>query len=104
MPHSVNPESRSGLSPAAIALGYYELVERKDGKPRERTTLGFHAFRHACASMLFAKGRNVKQVQEWLGHANPSITLETYVHLMDEGVGEPLELETPIPEAHLGGV
>ena len=70
----MNPESRSGLSPAAIALGYYELVERKDGKPRERTTLGFHAFRHACASMLFAKGRNVKQVQEWLGHANIATT------------------------------
>ncbi len=54
--------------------------------------------------MLFAEGRNVKQVQEWLGHADPSITLETYVHLMDEGVGEPLELEVAIPEAYLGGV
>jgi hypothetical protein len=30
----------------------------------------------------------VKQVQEWLGHATPSFTLETYVHLMDEGIGD----------------
>jgi integrase len=48
----------------------------------------FHTFRHTCASLLFEAGRNVKQVQEWLGHATPSFTLETYVHLMDEGIGD----------------
>jgi integrase len=84
---------RTVLRPVAISLGYYEIVEGQDGKPRERTTLGFHAFRHTCASMLFAQGRNVKQVQAWLGHATPTITLETYVHLMDEGVGEALEID-----------
>jgi hypothetical protein len=26
--------------------------------------------------------------QEWLGHAGPSFTLRTYVHLMNEGVGD----------------
>ena len=45
-------------------------------------------FRHTCASMLFEAGRNVKQVQEWLGHADPGFTLRTYVHLMDAGVGD----------------
>jgi integrase len=48
----------------------------------------FKTFRHTCASLLFAEGRNVKQVQEWLGHADPAFTLRTYVHLMDEGVGD----------------
>lgn len=48
----------------------------------------FHTLRHTCASLLFAEGRNVKQVQEWLGHADPGFTLRTYVHLMDEGVGD----------------
>jgi integrase len=43
--------------------------------------------------MLFAQGRNVKMVQEWLGHATPTITLDVYVQLLDEGVGEALELE-----------
>ena len=32
-------------------------------------------------------GRDVKQVSEWLGHADPGFTLRTYVHLMDDGVG-----------------
>ncbi|MEZ5078213.1 MAG: site-specific integrase [Solirubrobacterales bacterium] len=89
-PHNVR---RNVLNTVALELGYCETVRGSDGKPRKRTTLGFHAFRHTCASMLFAEGRNVKQVQEWLGHATPTITLETYVHLMDEGVGEALEID-----------
>jgi integrase len=88
-PHNVR---RTILRPVALGLGYYEELLDKDGKPRQRTTLGFHALRHTCASLLFAEGRNVKQVQSWLGHATPTITLETYVHLLDEGAGDPLDL------------
>jgi integrase len=50
--------------------------------------VSFHTFRHTCASLLFASGKNVKQVQEWLGHADPGFTLRTYVHLLDEGLGD----------------
>ena len=49
--------------------------------------VSFHSFRHSCASMLFEHGKNVKQVQEWLGHADPAFTLRTYVHLLDDGLG-----------------
>jgi integrase len=44
------------------------------------------------SSLLFDEGRNVKQVQRWLGHHSPAFTLDTYVHLLDDGVGEPLDL------------
>ena len=47
----------------------------------------FHTFRHTCASLLFEEGRDVKQVQEFLGHTDPGFTLRTYIHLMDSGVG-----------------
>jgi integrase len=50
--------------------------------------VSFHSFRHTCASLLFEGGKNVKQVQEWLGHADPGFTLRTYVHLMDGGLGD----------------
>jgi hypothetical protein len=30
------------------------------------------------------------QVQRWLGHHKPSFTLDTYVHLLDEDVPEPV--------------
>ena len=53
---------------------------------------GFHALRHYCASALIADGRNIVQVSRWLGHHSPSFTLDVYAHLMDEGVGEPLDL------------
>ncbi len=81
------------LNRAAISVGLYMEVSGKDGKPRERSTVGFHIFRHTCASLLFAEGRNVKQVAEWLGHADPGFTLRTYVHLMDDGVGAGLDLD-----------
>ncbi|HEY5941896.1 MAG TPA: tyrosine-type recombinase/integrase [Solirubrobacterales bacterium] len=51
---------------------------------------GFHTFRHTIASRLFAEGRNAVQVQRWLGHHSPSFTLDTYVHLLDPDLGEPL--------------
>jgi integrase len=54
--------------------------------------VGFHAFRHTCASMLFAEGRNVVQVQRWLGHHSAAFTLATYVHLLDGDIGQPLKL------------
>ncbi len=47
-----------------------------------------HTFRHTCASLLFAAGRDVKQVSAWLGHADAAFTLRTYVHLMDGGIGD----------------
>ena len=48
--------------------------------------------RHTVASRLFAEGRNVVQVQRWLGHHSPSFTLDTYVHLLEDNLGEPLQL------------
>lgn len=76
---------RRVLVPAAERVG---LVVAVEGRDEPRTAVSFHTFRHTCASLLFAEGRNVKQVQEWLGHADPGFTLRTYVHLLDEGLGD----------------
>lgn len=48
----------------------------------------FHTFRHTAASLLFASGKNAKQVAGWLGHSDPAFTLRTYVHLLDGGLGD----------------
>lgn len=58
---------------------------------------GFHTFRHTCASLLFEHGKNVAQVAAWLGHADPAFTLRTYVHLMDDGLGETAFLDGLVP-------
>jgi integrase len=62
---------------------------------------GFHTFRHTCASMLFAAGRNAVQVQRWLGHHSAAFTLATYVHLLDGDLGEPLEIGANKPQTDL---
>jgi integrase len=54
--------------------------------------IGFHTFRHTCASLLFERGANAKQVQRWLGHHAASFTLDTYIHLLPGDVCEPLDL------------
>lgn len=40
----------------------------------------FHDFRHYYATVLIAGGAPVNVVQSALGHANPTTTMETYVH------------------------
>ena len=56
--------------------------------------IGFHTFRHTCASMLIAQRKNPRQLAAWLGHADPAFTLRVYVHLMDDGLGDPLRVES----------
>lgn len=63
--------------------------------------VGWHTLRHTCASLLFHQGRNVVQVQRWLGHHSPSFTLDCYVHLLEEGVGDPLDLSLPVAVSEL---
>lgn len=75
---------RRVLVPATKRAG----LGRFDADGEWKTWVGFHTFRHTCASLLFERGRDVKQVAAWLGHADPSFTLRTYVHLMDGGIGD----------------
>jgi site-specific recombinase XerD len=46
--------------------------------------------RHICATRLFADGRDAVQVQRWLGHSDPGFTLRTYVHLLNDDLGDAL--------------
>ena len=52
----------------------------------------FHTLRHTAATLLFAQGRNIRQVAAWLRHADPSFTLKTYVGLLNSDLGGALDL------------
>ena len=67
------PMSRHNL----VARSFKPLLERA-GLPNIR----FHDLRHTCATLMLAVGTNPKVVQETLGHANVTITLDTYSHLL----------------------
>ncbi len=67
---------RRGLCRAAERAGL-----NADGRPRLRV----HDLRHTFASHLIVDLRlDVAQVSRILGHARPSITLDTYTHLFDQ--------------------
>ena len=48
----------------------------------------FHNLRHAAASLLLAQGVNVKVIAEVLGHADVTVTLRVYAHLMPSAQDE----------------
>jgi integrase len=56
----------------------------------ERLTL--HECRHTFASLMIAAGVNAKALSTFMGHANISITLDRYGHLMPGSEAEAAEL------------
>ncbi len=61
-----------------IARSFKPLLKRA-GLPH---SVRLHDLRHTCATLLLVKGMHPKIVQELLGHATISITLDTYTHVM----------------------
>ncbi|MFF2955594.1 tyrosine-type recombinase/integrase [Kitasatospora sp. NPDC057965] len=43
---------------------------------------GMHALRHFYASVLLDAGESIRAVSDYLGHADPALTLRVYAHLM----------------------
>jgi integrase len=60
-------------------LSFRPLLKRTN-LPRIR----FHDLRHTCATLLLSKGTHPKIVQEMLGHANISMTMDTYSHVLPD--------------------
>jgi integrase len=56
----------------------FNLVLAKAGLPNLR----FHDLRHTAATLMLQQGIHPKIVQERLGHADISLTLNTYSHVM----------------------
>lgn len=48
------------------------------------TEIKFHGLRHTHASMLFAAGATMKEVQERLGHSRIETTMNIYTHLTED--------------------
>jgi len=57
---------------------WWRALVRKAGLPYIR----FHDLRHTAATLLLGRGVPVKVVSELLGHANVSITLNMYGHVL----------------------
>lgn len=64
------------IRPDVLTKSFGRLL-KKYGFPHIR----FHDIRHSCASILLSKGFTLKDVQEWLGHADIKMTANVYGHL-----------------------
>src|SRR5947209_11475495 len=67
-----------GSRQSVCILGTRDVRERDRGAPMIR----FHDLRYPHATLLLQEGVNVKVISERLGHANISITLDTYSHVL----------------------
>src|SRR5215211_5802412 len=52
----------------------------------------FHTLRHTCAALLIDAGASALRLQRWMGHHSAAFTLDTYGHLLQDGLGPSLEL------------
>lgn len=63
------------LNPNILSKKRYEYCELCGFK------FTFHQCRHTFATLLYNAGVDIKQAQEWLGHANFNTTMDIYTHL-----------------------
>src|SRR5215207_2808383 len=63
--------------------GHFKRLLKRASLPHMR----FHDLRHTCATLLLSRGVHPKFVQELLGRATISITLDTYSHVLP-GMGD----------------
>lgn len=61
-----------------VLYSHFMRVIKKTGLPKIR----FHDLRHTAATLMFKQGVHPKVVQERLGHASISQTLDTYSHVI----------------------
>ncbi len=56
---------------------HFQIVLKRNDMRKIR----FHDLRHSCASLLYANGVSLKDIQEWLGHSDIATTSNIYTHL-----------------------
>lgn len=83
LPLVLTTTHRAALRQHVFASTAWRPALRGAGVELDRSN-GVHALRHFYASALLDAGESVKAVAEWLGHANPAVTLRVYTHLMRE--------------------
>jgi integrase len=91
---------RLALGEAYMDLGY--VVCNEAGEPYHPSTLStmwqaaiknldvpqvrLHDARHTCATLMHLQGVPIALVAAWLGHADVSFTLRTYVHAQPDAL------------------
>lgn len=80
---------KKALAAAGVIAAPVPRVKGARGGPRYESSRehGFHVLRHTFASVQLDARETIVAVSKWLGHADPSITLRIYAHMMPEADG-----------------
>jgi integrase len=81
------------LKPVAVRAGIGSWVETEGGGTRAETWVGFHTFRHTCATLKMREEHwTLKDVQLFLGHSNYATTERYYAHLEAQDAPAPASI------------
>lgn len=64
------------IKPDYISYKFLKMLRKNKMKE-----IRFHNLRHSCASLLLKLGFSMKEIQEWLGHADFNTTANIYSHI-----------------------
>lgn len=64
--------------------GVKKTLDNTLRKAKIERKIRFHSLRHTHASILLSQGVQVVSVSKRLGHANPTVTMQTYAHVIKE--------------------
>ena len=64
----------------------------------------FNDLRHTFATMMIAKGTDIRTVADWLGHASPSMTLDVYADVAPEAKRDSLDKMKACFDVDMDGV
>ncbi len=70
-------EDGAPINPNVFSRRFRRLLDRMGIKDKR-----FHDLRHTFASLLILAGEDILRVSEFLGHAKPGFTLNTYSHVL----------------------
>lgn len=59
-------------------------ILKREMRVAEVLRIRFHDLRHTHATLLLRQGRNIKEVADRLGHANPATLLRRYAHVLPD--------------------
>ena len=80
------------VNPHYISDAFPRFLKQNGMRP-----IRFHDLRHTCASVLYASGVDMRQIQAWLGHSTIKTT-EMYTHLLPDSLVKSAEAILPVLE------
>jgi integrase len=75
------------IKPSYVSHHFAKVLKKSD-----LSYIRFHDLRHSVATLLHEGGRDLKDIQGWLGHSDIATTANIYSHLQDKSMQDMAKL------------